>query len=53
MREHLKAPASGVVSTVLIAWQLCSRRREAIDCAFGHDQDKRDAAVLRASEAAG
>src|SRR5262249_40676997 len=40
MHEYLMAPASDVtgfilVSTVLIAWQLYSRRHEALDCASG------------------
>ncbi len=61
VHEHLMGAASGVtwfvlvffvpmvvVSAVLIAWQLYSRRSEALDFAAAPDWNKREAAILRA-----
>ena len=58
--EHLMGAASGVtwfvlvffvpmvvVSTVLLAWQLYGRRREALDPATGREQDARETSALR------
>ncbi len=66
VREHLMGAASGVtwlvlvffvpmvvVSTVLIAWQLYSRRGEALDFLATPDRNKHEAATLRASAATG
>lgn len=60
--EHLMGAASGatwfvlvffvpmvVVSAVLLAWQLYSRRSEPLDVATGHDLPSRELPALRAS----
>jgi hypothetical protein len=66
VREHLMGAASDttwfvlayfvpmvVVSTVLIAWQLYSRRHEALDATAGREHGTGEAAVLQASQATG
>jgi hypothetical protein len=65
VREHLMGAASDttwfvlvfyvplvVVSTMLLAWQLYSRRREALDSATGHESGPRQTPVLTASRVA-
>jgi len=66
VREHLMGAASDttwfvlayfvpmvVVSTVLIAWQLYSRRHEALDATSGREDGTGEATVLQASQARG
>jgi hypothetical protein len=66
VREHLMGAASGVtwlalvffvpmvvVSGVLLAWQLYSRRSEALDSAAVRGQGTRESSVLRMSKATG
>jgi hypothetical protein len=66
VREHLMGAASGVtwfvlvffvpmvvVSGVLLAWQLYSRRSESLDSAAARDRSTPEASALRTSEATG